>query len=213
MPRYGHVRLTDMHSKLQRLEDELQAKQREIRSACRLKRPKSASESVVRDGIHLSNLSCSGSDLVNAWLRNNGIFGKTQTAEAQARIAAAESQLIAVQGTPPDTSAPKDTSVGLTKKAMTFAREYEMKTWLEEQNVVKGLAPVRTQVWQKRLQLKVSSHRVAKTKKGQKQWCRRWRKRWGVTAGRIYCREVISEVDMQQKVGTHFGCQIGSMTF
>ena len=76
MPRYGHVRLTDMQSKLQRLDDELQANKRDIRSACKRNRPNAASESVVRDGIHLSKLSCSQSDLVNAWLRSNGIVGK-----------------------------------------------------------------------------------------------------------------------------------------
>jgi len=210
MPRYGHVRLTDMHLKLQRLEEALQAKQREIRSACKRERPKAASESVVRDGIKLATLSCTRSDMVNAWLDANGIVGKRQKEEAHARIAAAELLTIPSMG-PPGSSAMMDDTLTLTKKARTFALEYELKTWLEEQNVGKGLAPVRSQVWQKRLQLQVSPHRVAKTKKGQKQWCRRWRRRWGVTAGRIYCREVISEADMQQKVGTHFGCQIGFM--
>lgn len=173
----------------------------ELRAATQKQKPKCASKGVLQDAVAIAISSPCGLLVAEQWIKFNGVVdaGCLHAAMDRVRESLCNSRACGAEVSDGMSAVvPRDSL--LSARARKFLMESKLKSWLETQNLEKGIAPARAQVWQKRLALNDCPGKVAKTKKGQKQWCRRWRTRWGVTPGRIFCREVMSETDMQEKV-------------
>lgn len=202
MPKYGTVRVDDVAEKLQSMTDCLNEVGKELRAALRKQKPKKASKAVLRDAAAIATSAPDGLAVAKQWIQFNGVV------DAASLHAALEMDRGSLCISSACSAAPIDETVAgvphdkpLSCRARKFLVDSNLMSWLETQSLQKGLAPVRTQVWQQRLRLNSCPVKISKTKKGQRQWCKRWRRRWGVAAGRIHCREIVTEKDMQEKVG------------
>ena len=85
----------------------------------------------------------------------------------------------------------------LLEEARMFMRDAEVHTWLERQNIERGIAPHSMLVSDQ-----TSSHAKSGTAKSRKiklQWARRWRRRWGVRTGVIAPSEYVPPETARRK--------------
>ena len=201
MPKYSTVRVNDIAEKLQVVTDSLKDLGKTLRAARRSTRPKRASPSVSRDAVSMAISTPAGSEIAERWIKFNGVVDPDCIHAAMETVR--ENVLIASAGQadkPPTTTLVESGDRGLSHRSRKFLLEHDLMEWVETQNVQKGIAPVRAQVWNKRRSLDSCAATISSTKKGQRQWCKRWRNRWGIVTGRIHCREKLLEKDMQEKV-------------
>ena len=90
----------------------------------------------------------------------------------------------------------------LVKQMRKLCEEHNLFSWVERQNLSKGIAP-RTAVVHDHLK---TTHSIdfgcgtsSAKKRSQQQWLRRWRRRWDVNMGRITARETLPENECQYK--------------
>lgn len=87
------------------------------------------------------------------------------------------------------------------KNASKAVEEYSLYTWVRKQNLDKGLAPHNNLVLKERLRSSspgAVKHPNLTTSSGI-QWCRRFRRRWKISLGRIGCRDTISIEEAREK--------------
>jgi hypothetical protein len=92
------------------------------------------------------------------------------------------------------------TSETLTPTAKKFMAEHELHSWLEQQNLAKGLAVPSCALWQKRLEsgkgkIKANGSRATRT-----QWIGRFKRRWNVGMGKVSIRETLTPTEYARKV-------------
>ena len=201
MPKYGTVRVGAMAENLELVRESLEKVGNELRAAVQKDKAKRASRSVLKDAVAIATSTPDGLLVAEHWIQFNGVTDAESLRAAMDRVRERVPTSNACGVEPIDgTSGVAKNDLLVSCRGRKFLTEYKLNSWLEAQNVGKGVAPARAQVWQQRLVLNACPGKVSKTKKGQRQWCRRWRARWGVTSGRICCREVVPEKDMQEKV-------------
>jgi hypothetical protein len=87
----------------------------------------------------------------------------------------------------------KEYDVGKKKhmgeKAKRFCKEYKLKQWVEEANLSKGVTPYTQNVILEARNLGMVVADKQTKYKNQKQFLRRWRRRWQISLGSIACRE------------------------
>jgi len=201
MPKYSTVRVNDLAEKLQVVTDSLKDLGKTLRAATRSTRPKRASPSVLRDAVSMAISTPAGCEIAELWIKFNGVVDPDCIHAAMETVRA--NVLIAGAGQadrPPTNTVFESGDTVLSHRSRKFLLEHDLMEWVETQNVQKGIAPVRAQVWNKRRSLSSGHATISTTKKGQRQWCKRWRNRWGIVTGRIHCREKLLELDMQEKV-------------
>jgi hypothetical protein len=83
-----------------------------------------------------------------------------------------------------------------------FWREYKLHTWIENQNTQKAIAPVGSLVAEAGDSLQCFANGKGKSahRKHQKQWLRRFRRRWNISLGAFSAREHVSPKDARDKV-------------
>lgn len=98
-----------------------------------------------------------------------------------------------------------DTNGAMLRRAQRFLSDFQLHSWVEQQNLSKGIAPVASVVHMRRAGLACGASSPVKSSisKSGKQWLRRWRRRWGVQLGRIAAREHLTVQD-QKKEATVF---------
>ncbi len=86
------------------------------------------------------------------------------------------------------------------RKAARFLKEYKLASWVETRNVREGIAPLTTFVTKQALAHGcLEPEPTSTTGKGNKQWLRRWRRRWDITLGHIAAREHVPPAEARQK--------------
>ena len=91
-------------------------------------------------------------------------------------------------------------------KKRRFLAEWNLETWVEDQNVRKGITPMSSLVLQKaRNELGIVGIASAKTRKGGFQWLRRWRRRYGVRLRKLPPLDTPSDVVLAQKATVREG--------
>ena len=91
--------------------------------------------------------------------------------------------------------------------AQAWMHEFQLYTWLGQQNTAKGVAPMSAVVLREHQQSGTSVEPAAVRMPGghdagprsNYQWLRRWRRRWGVSIGRFAAREHLQTSVMQNK--------------
>jgi hypothetical protein len=83
-----------------------------------------------------------------------------------------------------------------------FWREYKLHAWIEQQNTTKAIAPVGSLVAETGDSLQCFANGKVKSahRKHQKQWLRRFRRRWNISIGAFAVRENVSPKEAQNKV-------------
>ena len=201
MPKYSTVRVDDLAEKLRMATDSLTDLGKTLKNAVRGTRPKKASHSVLRDAVTMASSTPDGYALAEHWLKYNGIVHPRCVRAAMETVR--EKVCISTAGLAEKkhpTTIDELTDTPLSHRSRKFLLEHHLMDWVESQNVQKGIAPVRAQVWRHRMRLQRWPESMSTTQKGQRQWCKRWRNRWGIVTGRIHCREKVLEKDMQEKV-------------
>jgi hypothetical protein len=96
----------------------------------------------------------------------------------------------------------------LKRKAEEYLAHVDLVTWIHRQNVQKGLAPSSASVLRekKRLGGSVALDSRPPTRRGQKQWVRRWSQRFGIYRGRFKVGNRISTEEARAKAGTIDPC-------
>jgi hypothetical protein len=201
MPRYATVLWRPMAEQLEEANESLALVNRELRAAVRKEKPKQVSKTVLRDAISLATCRPDGLLMAERWMHYNKVVNAQVIGAALEKVrlqltASCEKSAASEEHAP----AAAHLNQALSRRAQQFLTEYKLHTWLADQNLKKGLAPARAQVWQRMLSFASYPEKSSRTLKGQRQWCRRWRSRWSISSGRIACREMIPEKDMQDKV-------------
>jgi hypothetical protein len=92
-----------------------------------------------------------------------------------------------------------ETSGKTQRVASKFLREYNLAHWVEKQNLDLGMAPFTANVMLAARREQVLLPNKQHSRKGQKQFLRRWRRRWSIKLGAIACREVMTKETLQAK--------------
>lgn len=83
-------------------------------------------------------------------------------------------------------------STTATRRATRFIKEFNLSRWIHDRNINEGIAPVSSVVAERAVSSGCISARAESTKTNtQKQWLKRFRKRWGIVVGRIPPREQV----------------------
>ena len=100
----------------------------------------------------------------------------------------------------------------LCRKAEKFLKDQKLASWVRRQSVLKGLAPVTAELLREGVEHGCLASSSDCKYKSQKQWGRRWRKRFDMTMGRFTGREQLPDVEAQAKVLSNFKNQIANRT-
>lgn len=89
----------------------------------------------------------------------------------------------------------------VSRKAMAFLKENKLAEWIKTRNLEQGIAPVTAVVAEQAVinECIMTTSTMMKYK-SQKQWLRRWRKRWNITLANIPAREHVPVHEAQNKV-------------
>jgi len=137
--------------------------------------------------------------VAHAYLRQTAIH---READLEGILAAAETEFATISADEKKHMLEEDISVAGTvwRQLVKFWNEYGLLTWVENQNMEKGIAPITTSVARQWHASSSGSHsKPLGSKKTQRQWLRRWRRRWNVQLGTIAPRETLSPADCHAK--------------
>ena len=89
-----------------------------------------------------------------------------------------------------------------------FIKEFQLRAWIIEQNVVKGLAPPSSEVGAIYDQVLTAGHaapilpvsRADMQSSKNRSWVYRYRGRWGISIGKINTRDIVSPQEIHEKV-------------
>ena len=205
MPRYSTVKVDDIAQKLQLVTDNLGNLAKSLKVARLSTRAKKASPAVMRDAVALAAGTPNGSEVAELWLSFNGVVDTDCVKAAMKTIRETVTHSGAVRPVEgPNSTLPGPEATKFSHRCCKFLMEHDLMEWVEMQNVQKGIAPARAQVWKQRVKHRSCPDKMSATKKGQRQWCKRWRRRWGLVTGRVQCREKLLDKDMQEKVRSMF---------
>jgi hypothetical protein len=176
MPKYNTVRVDNLAEKLQVVTDNLKDLGRTLTAAERRTRPKRASLSVLRDAVAMATMTPAGCEVAEHWIKFNGVVDPKCVHAAMETVR----ENVCISRAGPDEKKTDTSSVEAGDKALShrcrkFLLEHDLMDWVETQNVQKGIAPVRSQVWRHWMMMRSSPGKSATTRKGQRQWCKRWR--------------------------------------
>lgn len=83
-------------------------------------------------------------------------------------------------------------STTVTRRATRFVKEFNLSRWVHDRNIKEGIAPVSSIVAERAVASGCMSATPQSEKTNvQRQWLKRFRKRWGITVGRIPPREQV----------------------
>ena len=205
MPRYSTVKVDDIAQKLQLVTDSLGNLAASLRVAKMTTKTKRASPAVMKDAVAMATGTPNGCEIAELWLKFNGVVDSECIKAAMQTIRETVSHSSAVRPVPAPTSTlPGPDATKFSHRCCKFLMEHDLMEWVETQNVQKGIAPARAQVWKQRIKKRSCTDKVSATRKGQRQWCKRWRRRWGLVTGRVQCREKLLDKEMQEKVRSKF---------
>lgn len=104
-------------------------------------------------------------------------------------------------------------SSAISREAARFLKEHCLFEWVETRNMKQGLAPVTPLVAEAAMAVGcLNPMKASSSYKSQKQWLRRWRKRWGVAMGCIAAREHVPAEEAQQKAFRGWKMSTGDAT-
>jgi hypothetical protein len=92
--------------------------------------------------------------------------------------------------------------------ANKFINEFQLRAWIIEQNVVKGLAPPSSEVGATYDQVLTAAHaapiiavsRADMQSSKNRSWVYRYRGRWGISIGKINTRDIVAPEEIHEKV-------------
>jgi hypothetical protein len=208
MPKYGSIDVPRVAAEYAAADNKLKTIRKELKAAQRKAAPKIAPRTLLKDAVFFAKTEHDGSEVARVWLHNRGIVDakclKQALDHVRAEMGRPELQVIegAVKAAIPSEA------LSPSRRAQQFLVDYRLQSWVEMQNLTKGLAPRRSQLWQQRLATDNVTEKKAAAVRGQKQWCRRWRQRSGVLLSTISCRETLPDAELQAKVASEPRAQV-----
>ena len=99
------------------------------------------------------------------------------------------------------------------KQAQRFSVELNLEEWVDDQNVHKGINPSPALVLRQASMLQASKGvSTASSRRGQRRWLQRWRKRRGLQLRKFAVQERLPVDQMQRKVELREGCRKKTVT-
>ncbi len=202
MPKYSNVGIEAFSGRKSELTQQLAEAGRELRAAQRKLKPKKPNQRLLNKAVELARTAKGDLTVARSWLSQHGIINDSVMTAALDKVTAKLDAAAEGQPEAAATVVPKDRA-DRRSWTETFLAEHKLHTWVEEQNVQKGLLPTSTDVWKQRVALE-GVHVSSSTKlKHRYQWLRRFRSKWNVSLGQLGYREKLDDKDMQAKVGLY----------